>query len=107
MIPPYEEYVTQGFSKQVLKSPYDFLGVTENNWMFFTIITADGYVVQIFDPSSNKVLRRLLQFDTDKVMYDSFSLSGKGIISALLAYSEKVDVVWWRTDYLLDSLVKK
>lgn len=107
LVPPFEEAVTQGFSRQVLKSPYDFLGVTENNWMFFTVITQDGYIVQIFDPSSGRILRRLLQFDTDKVVYDSFSLSSKGIVSALLAYNDKIDIVWWRTDSLLDSLVKK
>lgn len=107
LIPAYEEVLTQGFSKQIRKNPYDFLGISSSNWMFFTITTDQGYVVQIVDSSGNKVLKRLLQFDNNKVVYHSFSLSNEGIVSALLAYKEKADVVWWRTDSLIDALLKK
>lgn len=106
LIPPYEEVITEGFNKQIFKNPYDFLGVSSNNWLFFTLTTENGYVVQIVDPSSNKVIKRLLDFENDKVVYQSFFLSKEGIISALLAQKEKVDVVWWRTDNLIDALLK-
>lgn len=106
VIPAYEEVITQGFSKQVFKCPYDFLGISENDWMFFTIPTEQGYVVQIVDLSSSKIIKRLLQFDNEKVVYHNFSLSGEGIISALLATKEKAEVVWWRTDSLIDALLK-
>ncbi|MBP5402444.1 MAG: hypothetical protein J6Y36_04720 [Treponema sp.] len=105
-IPAYEEVITQGFSKQIYKNPYDFLGVSGNNWMFFTIPTENGYVVQIVDPSSGKVIKRLLQFDKEKVVYHNFYLSGEGIISALLASKDKAEIVWWRTDTLIAALLK-
>lgn len=107
VVPPYEEVAVQGFSKKVYKNPYDFLGVSDNNWLFFTITTEDGYIVQIVDPSSSRVIKRLLQFDSEKIVYQSFALSGEGIVSALLASKEKADVVWWRTDSILASIVKK
>lgn len=106
LIPPYEDVITQGFNKNVYKNPYDFLGVSSNNWLFFTLTTEHGYIVQIVDPSSNKIIKRLLNFENDKVVYQSFSLSKEGIISALLASKEKADVVWWRTDNLIDALLK-
>lgn len=107
IVPPYEEVSVQGFSKKVYKNPYDFLGVSDNNWLFFTITTEDGYIVQVVDPSSSRVIKRLLQFDSEKVVYQSFALSGEGIVSALLASKENADVVWWRTDSILASIVKK
>lgn len=106
IVPPYEEVKTQGFSKVVYKNPYDFLGVSDSNWLFFTITTDQGYIVQIVDPNSSRVIKRLLQFENDKILYQNFSLSGEGIVSALLASKDKADIVWWRTDSLLASLVK-
>lgn len=105
-IPPYEEVITQGFSKVVYKNPYDFLGVSDSNWLFFTITTDKGYIVQIVDPNGSRVIKRLLQFDNDKILFQHFSLSGEGIVSALLASKDKADVVWWRTDSLLAALLK-
>ena len=107
VIPPFEEVKTQGFSRQMYKNPYDFLGVSANGWMFFTATNDDGYIVQIVDPSGGKVIKRQLKFNNDAVVYQSFCLSTEGIVSALLATKEKADVVWWRTDSLIDALLKK
>lgn len=107
LIPAYEESLTKGFSKQIHKNTFDFLGISSNGWMFFTTPTDEGYIVQMVDPSGNRVIKRLLKFDNNKVLYHSFSLSNEGIISALLAYKDKADVVWWRTDKLIDALLKK
>lgn len=106
-IPPYEESITKGFSKQTHKKNFDFLGTSSNGWMFFTVPTKEGYGVQMVDPSGNRVIKRLLKFDIDNVLYHSFSLSNEGIISALLAYKENAEIVWWRTDNLMDNLLKK
>ena len=88
------------------KNPYDFLGVSDSNWLFFTITTDQGYIVQIVDPNGSRVIKRLLQFDNEKILFQHFSLSGEGIVSALLASKDKADVVWWRTDSLLAALLK-
>lgn len=106
-IPGYEEVITQGFSKIVYKNPYDFLGVSNSNWLFFTITTPKGYIVQIVDPDGSRIIKRLLEFNNDKILFQNFSVSGEGIVTALLAGKEHADVVWWRTDSLLDSLVNK
>lgn len=107
MIPAYEEVVTRGFTKFVYKNPFDFLGVSNSNWLFFTITTPKGYIVQMVDPGSSKVIKRLLEFDNDKILYQNFALSGEGIVTALLAGKDQADIVRWRTDTIIDSLVNK
>ena len=103
VIPPYEELLTDGFSKQVFKLPYDFNSVTKNGWLFFTITLDSGCMLQMVHAETGRVVRRLLNYDAKNVLYSSFSFSGTGIISALLAERDKARVVWWRTDELAEN----
>ncbi|MBR5097435.1 MAG: hypothetical protein IK094_10065 [Treponema sp.] len=102
-IPPYEETISDGFSKQVYKLPYDMIGATKNGWLFFTIALESGCMVQMLNLESGRVVRRQLNFDAASVVYSSYSLSDTGIVSALLAERDKAKVVWWRTDTLVDQ----
>ena len=102
-VPPYEESITEGFSKQVFKLPYDFNCVTKNGWLFFTIALDSGCMVQMLHPESGRIVRRLLNYDAKNVVYSSFAFSDSGIISALLAGHDKARVVWWRTDALAEN----
>ena len=102
-IPPYEETISDGFSKQVYKLPYDMIGATKNGWLFFSIALESGCMVQMLNLESERVIRRQLNFDAAGVVYSSYSLSDTGIVSALLAERDKAKVVWWRTDTLVDQ----
>lgn len=102
-IPPYEETISDGFSKQVYKLPYDMMGATKNGWLFFSIALESGCMVQMLNLESERVIRRQLNFDAAGVVYSSYSLSDTGIVSALLAERDKANVVWWRTDTLVDQ----
>ena len=104
MIPPYEQSVTEDFSKLTYKIPYDFLGVTKNGWFYFLLSTQDGYSVQIVNSKTQHVIKRSLSVNHDDILFSSFSLSDEGIISALLAEKEKCRVVWWKTDLLTGNL---
>lgn len=105
-IPPYEEFVTEDFSKITYKLPYGFLGVTKNGWFFFIITTIDGFSIEMIQPGTQNVIKRNFDVNHQDVLYYSLSLSHEGIISALLANKDKVDVVWWRTDSLIDVILK-
>ena len=100
VIPPYEQSVTEDFSKIIYKIPYDFLGVTKNGWFYFLLSTQDGYSVQIVNSKTQHVIKRSLSVNHDDILFSSFALSDEGIISALLAEKEKCRVVWWKTDSL-------
>ena len=105
-ISSYEDSVTEDFSKIVYHMPYDFWGITKNNWMFFVVTTESGFNVQMIQPGTQNVIKRNLVVNFKDVLYYSLSLSSEGIISALLCDKDSAKVVWWRTDSLIDSVLK-
>lgn len=105
-IPPYEEAVTEDFSKQVFRLPYDFLGVTNSGWLFFIITTTDGFNVEMVQPQGQRVVKRHFDVNHQEVLYYSLSLSDAGIISALFVEKDNARVVWWRTDTLTAAILK-
>ncbi len=107
VIPPYEDIVTDGFSKLTYKTAFDFLGVTESGWFFFMIPDNTGYVIQMIQPNGQRIIKRHIDYNRDKTVYLNFTLSDNGIISALLASNENASVVWWRTDDLIESIYSK
>ena len=107
VIPAYEDVVTDGFSKLTYKTSFDFLGVTESGWFFFIEPDNTGYVIQMIQTNGQRIIKRHLDYNRDKTVYLNFSLSDEGIISALLATNENAQVVWWRTDTLVDSIYSK
>ena len=105
-IPLYEQEVADGFSRLVYNLSYDFLGVTDSGWLFFIIANDSGYSVQMVQENGDKVLRRHLDLDHRTALFHALSLSPEGIISMLLAEEEEAKVLWWRTDSLIDAILK-
>lgn len=105
-IPPYEESVVVDYSKLTYKIPYDFLGVTASGWKFFIIKTDTGFNVEMIQNESQKILHRHFDVNhSDNLFYD-MSLSADGIITALYIDKEKARTVWYRTDTLIDAILK-
>lgn len=105
-IASYEDAVAEDFSKIVYHVPYDFFGITKNNWMFFIVTTENGFDLQMVQPGTQNVIKRTLNVNFKDTLYYSLSLSSEGIISALLCDKNSAKVVWWRTDSLIDSVLK-
>lgn len=101
------EEITEGFSGDQYNIPYDFLGVTESGWLFFIVSTQKGFDLQMIQGDGQRILRRELPVDRTKLLYYTFDLSDKGILSALFVRNEKAQVVWWRTDSLIQSVINK
>ncbi|MDY2844512.1 MAG: hypothetical protein SOT81_11120 [Treponema sp.] len=104
-IPSYEYVITENMAKEVYNLPYNFMGVTENGWFFFIIPDENGFLVQMVQPDGQRIVKRSLSVDHSKILYYTLSLSGNGIISGLFVKKDAADVVWWRTDSLLSSLL--
>lgn len=105
-IPPYEEDVSDGFGKVTYTAPYEFMGVTDSGWMFFSIPVKDGYRLQIIQPGGQRILNRKIKIENDKLLYYTFSLSETGILTGLFAYSDKAEIEWWRIDTLIENLTE-
>lgn len=107
VVPPYEESIVVDYSRLTYKIPYDFLGVTKNGWHFFIIKTDDGFNVEMIQPDTQKILRRHFTADHNQIMFDTMTVSADGIITALYLDKEIARVVWYRTDNLIASFLKK
>ncbi len=107
VIPPCTESVAEGFSKESHDYPYDFLGVTENGWMFFILSIDDGFSIQMVQADGQKILQRKLQLNREENFYYTFDLSRTGIISAMLVQKDKAYVSWWRIDSLIQAVIRK
>lgn len=99
-IPPFTQSVySKATGNTIYKLPYEFLGVTKSGTLFFMTTTIDGFNVEAVH--GNKILKRNILVNHDDVIYYSFNLASSGIVSALLAYKDKVTVNWWRCDEFL------
>ena len=102
-IPPYEDVITDRFAKLTYKIPYNFLGVTENQNFFFITPDETGLIIQIMSGNWQKAIKRHIKYDTIDAIHTNFSVSQDGIISGLIALTDRTQVVWWRTDGLIDK----
>ena len=105
-VPPYEESVVSDYSRLTYRIPYDFLGVTKNGWKFFIVKTEDGFNIEMMQSESQRILRRHFKANHSNIVYDTMCLSQDGILTALYLEKDKVRVVWYRTDNLIDAILK-
>ena len=105
-VPPYEESVVSDYSKLTYRIPYDFIGVTKSGWKFFIVKTEDGFNIEMIQSESQRILRRHFSALHSNIVYDTMCLSQDGILTALYLEKEKARVVWYRTDNLIDAILK-
>lgn len=105
-VPPYEESVVSDYSRLTYRIPYDFLGVTKNGWKFFIVKTEDGFNIEMIQSETQRILRRHFKANHSNIVYDTMCLSQDGILTALYLEKDKARVVWYRTDNLIDAILK-
>lgn len=105
-ISPYEESVVADYSRLTYKIPYDFLGITKNGWKFFIIKTDDGFNIEMIQNENQRVLLRHFIVNHNDVLFDTMTLSPDGILTALYLEKDKARVVWYRSDSLIESILK-
>lgn len=106
LIPPYQEELAEGLSKTEYSIPYDFIGVTDNNWLFFMLSSEDGLNIQMVQGDGSRILNRKLELNHAESLFSTFNLDNSGIISMLTVKKDKADVSWWRTDTLIQAVIK-
>lgn len=105
-VPAYHDEVVESFSTENYNIPYDFLGMTENGWYFFIVSNEKGFNIQMIQDGSQRVITRKLVLNHQDDLYYSFNLSNEGILSMLLVRRDKATINWWRTDELLQAVIK-
>lgn len=86
------------------RSIYEPLGISEGGHLFF-LAPEEGerFELMIMTRDGTVVSRKNIILKDDEISYRDFYLSRKGILCALLAYEFEVDIVWWRSDTLLEE----
>lgn len=83
---------------------YEFVGAASGEHLFLlSQETSARSQLLILHTSGKVVRRRALDIDYEEIVIRDLHLSHNGILSALLATREEVDIVWWRTDRLFEG----
>ena len=82
------------------------MGVTKNGWKFFILKNDDGFNIEMIQNENQRILRRHFMANHNNILYNTMSLSQDGIITALYIEKEKARVVWYRTDSLIDAILR-
>ena len=77
------------------------MGITESNWCYLLTPTTKGYALEMMNLKSQKKYKKDLIVSNDETFYNTFHVSSKGIISAILAREDKALIVWWRADKII------
>ncbi len=105
-IPAYEKSIKKSYGTEIFLHPFTFLGTAENGVLYFYITNENGLALLITNKNSKKITEQQIDISLNKSLYQNFSLSNNGIVSALIAYEEKIDISWWRTDSVLKKIEK-
>ena len=106
-IAPYETSETTGSSTVYFKKVYNLLGVSQQNWCFLFVPDTEGYILKIIDLRTGKMYTRKLLVAAEELLYNAFSLSPDGILSALLAGNDSASLVWWRTNEIIGAYLNE
>ncbi len=103
-IPPFEQIINTDYNRDIFPVPYEFLGVTETGWMFFSSADGNGYTIMMVQPNGQKILKRHLTIPDENALFYNVYLSKNGIITMMLSSDEKTSITWWRTDEIIQAL---
>ena len=73
---------------------------------FFIVKTEDGFTIEMIQSESQRILRRHFKANHSNIVFDTMCLSQDGILTALYLEKENARVVWYRTDNLIDAILK-
>ena len=95
-MPSYEFSEMRGGESTQFKRIYEMLEIIDEQKCFLLSPTKDGYAFATFDIKTKKTSIQLLQMPT--VVYSAFHVSNDGILSALLATPDNVNICWWHAN---------
>jgi hypothetical protein len=89
--------------KERIKRIYEYLGNTRGNvFCFLTPYGDDRFELLLLQRDGSVMARRDLEITEEGVHYRDFFLTPKGVLTALVAHDYTVDIVWWRSDRLME-----
>jgi hypothetical protein len=106
-VPFFEYTYTEQNRRITTRFIYSLLGIIENEHIFLSFPVEGGYSILIISSDSGTHVDQhqgFIQVEDEELQYNTFYLSGEGILSGLLVDEWQVKLVWWRTDKLLGDV---
>jgi hypothetical protein len=100
-IPKNTDTVTDGtiFDREEVEFLYNFVGTANGGHLFLLSRESDEDTeLLIMNTEGRVVRRRMLTIEDELTAYKEFYVSDSGILSGLLGFEDRVDIVWWRSD---------
>lgn len=100
-----EEFQLSEFEEsEKVNKLYSFIGNSQGNVFFLMTHNKNELFELVMLLRDGSVLNRsYIEIPEKKVEYRDFNLSHTGVLSALLVREYSADVVWWRTDKILEA----
>jgi hypothetical protein len=103
-IPKNTDTITEGtiFDRAEIEFMYDFVGTARDGHLFLLSRESEENTELLIMNTEGRVLRRrMLSIEDALTSYKEFYVSDTGILTAMLGFDDRVDIVWWRSDRLL------
>jgi hypothetical protein len=82
---------------------YDYIGNGRRNTFFLMAPHAkDTFELLLLRRNGTVIARRYLEIVEEHIHYRDLYVTPRGVLTALLAKNEEVEIVWWRSDRLLE-----
>ena len=98
------EKVSEFEEAKDIRRIYDYIGSIERNTFF--LVAPHGpntFEVLLYRRNGTVIARRYIEIGENDIHYRDLFVTPTGVLSALLAKEEQVEIVWWRTDKLLEA----
>lgn len=84
--------------------PYAFLGISDSgNHFFLSSLDADGQRFLVCDRQGKALLERNIEFKGENSLFSQLFVSPQGVLTGMVSDGKKVELVWWRSDKLLNG----
>lgn len=99
----WEPETSDFFQVKRFEALYTLLGEAEDTLYLMSSDGADEFHLLMLDTTGRTVARKNIMIKDNELVYRSFYLSPDGILTGFLCTDDKVDIVWWRSDHLLEK----
>ena len=83
---------------------HEFLGVARGGFFFLLGPFGPGqYQILVVDRNGAVIDRPKINLQDQEIFYRDFHLNNNGILTAVLCREFEADIVWWRTDRVLED----
>jgi len=104
-VPFYEYSLSERGRTTYIRLLYSMMGLVRHGGILLYFPDETGYAILRMDSDGHGQRRGFINIDPAEIRFNNFYLSPDGILCALLVDDWKINVVWWRMDRFMRSML--